>query len=78
MKIAIVTQDELNEIWDALQPQCRFMCEGVNGASLRMTNTLVVVDAEIVSFEQAFEEVKAANREVMRRREERRNANSNF
>lgn len=73
MKLAIVTQDELNEIWDILQPMNRFFIgEGISGAAIRITDTLVVVGAEVITFQQAIDEALAANVELKRRREVRR------
>ena len=38
MKIALVTQDEINEVWSILHPQDRFSVEANNGTSIRLTD----------------------------------------
>lgn len=67
MKIAFVTQDQLNAVWHMLHPQDRmFLGEGLSGAAIRLTDTMLVVGAEEIKFEQVLEEVERANTEAQR------------
>ena len=68
MKIALVTQDEINEVWSILHPQDRFSVEAYNGVSIRLTDTLLLVGAEVVNYGAVREEVLAAYAEIARRR----------
>jgi hypothetical protein len=76
MKLAIVTLDEFNEIWSMLSPQDRmFAGPGMLGASIVLTDTLIVVGAKMVNYDEVLSDVKRAIAEATRRREARRSEN---